>query len=246
MCENLKLLKVRRFKQKPGQCAIAASASIANFYDSKIDYDTAQYVATSITNGPIDFGLYSGEIGLLLNDLGFRKVSIISAEIDWLDFSWHDISNATMIQNLKKVNRRFKPPFNLEIKSVIRFLSRKKNKNKLIVDFKHVDYIRKAIDDGLPVILSYAWTKVFKFAKCNQSGDTDPFRGDPDEHAVVVCGYDDEGAYILDSHNELYKGPLKKYSSGRYKMLWTDLMAVALEVTIPEDFSAKRGKYELV
>ena len=243
----MKRLKLKRFLQEPSQCAIAACTSVANFYDPKIDYELVKITAEDIADGPVDSGLDTGEIGMLLNDLGFKNVKVVISKTEWFDYTWDKMKMTELIKNLKKVRRNLKCPNGLSVKSIIKFLSREGCNNRIVIDFRYGDYIRDAIDRGLPVILAYSWTTYFGFVKYNPSnGCPDPVNGDEEEHAVVICGYDKNGVDILDSHFQNYKYRLKKYQSGRYKMTWEDLMAVASEITIPEKFSPKLEKYELV
>ena len=85
----MKRIKVTHYKQDPAHCAVASSAVIANYYDSEIDYEYTKALATKkISRKIAEEGLDSAEICLLLNCLGFRKVTLISSDFDVWDYSW--------------------------------------------------------------------------------------------------------------------------------------------------------------
>jgi hypothetical protein len=120
--------------------------------------------------------------------------------------------------------------------------------NNVIIDRQFGNHIREAINNGLPVLVSFNWNLFFKFPKWNKYGEADPIRGDFEQHEVVIYGYDDDGVNIIDSHHEMYKGKLKKYRNGRYKMDWETLMTTmgSGDLIIPKEFSKERAYEQLV
>ena len=78
----------------------------------------------------------------------------------------------------------------------------------------------------------------FRFAKEKADGSLDPIKGDYEEHAVVIYGYNNRGVYICDSHHQFYKYRLKKYKKGFYCISWEQLMTVmgTGDVFLPEEF----------
>jgi len=92
------LLNVKRYKQKPAECAIAAAASLANYYDSSVEYSNLRQM---IPYSKRKDGIFSSQQGRLLNELGFSCVTIVTADLSLIDFSWRRFSKLTLIKNLK-------------------------------------------------------------------------------------------------------------------------------------------------
>lgn len=229
-------LKLQRFLQDAGLCSVAAASSIANFYDKAITYD---YVKSVIKTD--DSGMYTPDIAIMLNRLGFKSVRVVTANIDQVDFKWQNLSKNKMLQEIKKAARYHPDESSKEVaKSYAKFLSDKKNNNELIIDTHFGDHIREQLDQKKPILASFNWNLFFKYPKWNDYGAPDPIRGESEEHEVVIYGYDDSGVMILDSHHELYKGKLKKYANGRYKMDWETLMTVMGlgDLILPDNYSA--------
>ena len=220
-------LALKRFIQEPSCCAIAASASIANFYNAEIDF---QYAKKAVTRHRIaqriNGGLWSGQIGRLLNCLGFKKVTIISSDLDYLCYSWSRLSQANLIDKLAEVERKTDDTDTRRAaRHMVRFLAEEDYQNFLKIDRDFNKHIKKYIDEGKPVITSFNWTMFFKRPKYNEKDEIDPLRGDYTEHAVCCNGYTKNGAYIVDSHHEEYTYSLKKYRTGRYHVKWEELMS---------------------
>jgi hypothetical protein len=233
------LLKLQRFLQKPGECAIAAAASIANFYNKKVDYKLTRKIAK-----PDGEGMYTPEIGILLNKLGFEKVTIVSADIRLLDFKWATLSKEGLIKQLKIAGRYGSDSEDRYISRQYRnFLLDSKSDNELAIDLHFGNYIRKTLDSGIPLLANFNFNLFFTYPKCDDSGKNDPHKGDFSEHEVVIYGYDDNGVNILDSHHQLYKGRLARYRRGRYKMDWETLHTVMGfgDLIIPEKYSIERA-----
>ena len=96
-------LKITRFKQKPGHCAIASSATAANFHNPDIDYEQTQKIAKKKVAKNIDEGLDSGEIGSLLNHLGFNKVTVVTTNLHFLDYSWSKFKKSRLISKMRQM-----------------------------------------------------------------------------------------------------------------------------------------------
>lgn len=237
------LSKMKRYLQGPGGCAFGAVASVGNYLNRKIDYDFVCAVQE-----PDGEGLYTPDIGKLLNKIGFTEVTIISCDLDQLDFQWASLSKAKLIEQMKNVRRKHPDVGCREVaRSYVDFLADENNNNQLVIDTHFGNHIRKALDEGKPVLASFNWNLFFKYPKWNEYGEPDPIKGDFESHEIVIYGYDDKGVRILDSHHEMYKGKLKKYGSGRYKMDWETLMTVMGfgDLIIPSGYSDERAN-ELV
>ncbi len=232
-----KKIKVNRFLQDPNCCAIAAITTIANYYNKDIDYR----IAKSITRKKVlkDFkkeGLESGEMGLLLNYLGFNKVTIISSDVDFLDYSWRNFSKAKLIKKLREFCSVTRD--RVRARCIMNWLSEKSFDNNLIIDYNFGDYIRAEIDSGRPVLVTFNWTIFFRYYKVTKKMKDD-IKGDYEEHAVVLYSYNKKGVKICDSHNQFYKYKLKKYQDGFYFMSWENLMTTMNfgDVYISENYS---------
>ncbi|MFW6130208.1 MAG: C39 family peptidase [Atribacterota bacterium] len=222
----MKILPINVYEQFLAECSVAASSSIANFYNSNINYNDARKIALKISPSFSEEGLYSGDLGLLLNALGFNKVHIITTDVSIFDYSWRRYSK----ENMKKA-LRLKIKFlsdedsqtKLMLKSYIKFLFNKRS-NKIIIDYEFDKYIINEIDNERPVLLNFNWNVLFKQTKRSDMGEDD-IRGEYTDHSVVVCGYDANGVILVDSHKE--KRSLKniKYlKKGIYKVDWKHIM----------------------
>ncbi len=213
---------MRRFEQDPGCCAHGAVAAVANYANRKITYDTVCEI-----HPPDGEGLYTPDIAMLLNTVGFTRVNIISADLEQLDFKWAGLSKNKLIGELKEYRRKHPDACGREIaRQYITFLEKDGCDNSLVLDMHFGNYIREALSNGKPVLASFNWNLFFSMPKHNKFGENDPIKGDAEQHEVVIYGCDDKGVNILDSHHEMYKGKLKKYRSGRYRMDWETLMTV--------------------
>lgn len=235
------VLKLKRFRQRPGECATAAAACVANYYNNDIDYRSVR----SATD-PDGNGLYTPEIGILLNKLGFQKVTIVSADIRQLDFQWKKMKKETLIKKLKHSGRWTE--WKESSKAYAEFLSNENYDNNLIIDLHFGKYIRKALLAKKPVLASFNWNLFFKFPKWNDYGKRDAFKGSYEEHEVVITGYDTKGVYVLDSHHEMYRGKLAKFKSGKYKIDWETLHTVMGfgDLIIPDKYDENKISDELV
>lgn len=218
-----KLFGLHRFLQEPGDCAIAASASVANYYNGEINYDFARNIVQ-----PDGEGMYTPGIGHLLNDLGFTDVTIISADIQLLDFQWKELDQLHLLRELRKAKKKHSDRGIRKIaEEYVEFLSDPVCDNKVVIDRHFGKYVRKFVGQlGIPILASFNWNLFFEFPKWNDNNKVDPIRGNFEEHEVVIYGCDEKGVDILDSHHEMYEGRLAKYRTGRYRMDWETLMTV--------------------
>lgn len=241
--EKVLLPKLKRFLQDPSCCAWASVASVGNFFNRKIDYDFVCGVMEPDGNG-----LYTPSIAMLLNEIGFKEVTVVSADLDQLDFCWKGLTKNKLILELKRCRRSPRYEYREQVQQYIEFLEDKENRNNLVIDMHFGNHIREALDNGLPVLISFNWNLFFNYPKWNDNREVDPIKGEFEQHEVVVYGYDDKGVNILDSHHEMYKGKLRKFRSGRYKMDWETLMTVmgTGDLIIPGGYSIERANEQLV
>jgi len=237
----MRRLKMMHYYQDPAHCAVASCACVANYYDSKIDYEYTKKIAYSkISKKVIDEGLDSGEICLLLNKLGFNKVILVSSVFDVFDYEWEDYGKKKMLYNLEESMKKKKNKEERnETKSIYKWYKQKEYRNKIIIDYNFGKYIRKYLNKRKPVIITFNWTMLFKFPKEDEKGNTDIANGIPQEHAVVANGYDEKGVWIVDSHHKYYKYKRKKYRRGFYKISWENLMTTIGEgdVIFPDNYN---------
>lgn len=235
-------LNVERFLQEPGECAVAAAATVANYYNNDVGYDEAREICQ-----PDGDGMYTGDIARLLNRLGFKKVTVISADIHQLDFGWQSLSKERLIIEIKKASRSFRDHgYRNSARSYVKMLTDRTCDNSIIIDFHFGKYIRQFLKAGKPVLASFNWNLFFKFPKLDSQGRPDAIKGDYEEHEIVIVGYDDTGVEIVDSHHEMYTGKLSTYRSGRYRMDWETLHTVIGfgDVILPDEYDS--NIYELV
>ena len=239
----MRKLKVKRYKQDPSHCVIAACASIANFVNPEIDYEYTEYIARKYIWSNLYDGLESGQAGRLLNMLGFSKVTIITADLDCVDYSWNKLSKKSQAESMAKLleSASVDEGIKYTVNGLREFILESKYSNYLKIDYQFMPYIRKSIDNRMPVWVSFNWDMFFKTPKWNfQTDAPDEINGEYTYHAVVINGYSkSEGKVsIVDSHHAHYRGRLKKYSHGRYIMPWEELATVmgTGDVIIPEKY----------
>lgn len=248
----MKKINVQRFKQDPAHCAVAACSSCANYFNKEIDYEFTKSVAYKVNREISEVGMDDPEIGILLNSLGFRKVDIICSDLNYLDYSWSSMSKSNLIELFNKESRRKiwrDSGYNVRFKNLSKFLSAEGYSNNLIIDNNFKERIIKALNKGMPPVITFNWSAFFKFPKYNPWGEPDAIGGESEEHAVLANGYTEKGAYIVDSHHECYKYSLKKYRSGKYFIPWEKLMTIMGmpgTVIIGYDYRKELMKYELV
>ncbi len=237
----MRRLKVTHYLQDPAYCAVAACACISNYYNTETNYETTKKIAYSKISKEIsEEGLNSGEMCLLLNKLGFDKVTLVSSVFDVFDYEWKDYSRKKMLETIGDAAKKKKEELaKIDLKSIYKWYKQKSYNNKIIIDYNFGKYIRRHLNRKKPVIITFNWTMFFKFSKENEYGSLDPINGDYQEHAVVVNGYDDKGVWIVDSHHQYYKYKRKKYRRGFYKISWENLMTIIGEgdVILPDDYN---------
>jgi hypothetical protein len=228
-------LNINRYLQEPSHCAVASCATAANFYNNKINYDISKEIALSKVVKSTELGLDSGEICLLLNNLGFNKVTMVSSNLMFFDYTWAKFKKEKMLRQIEEAKIKYKGEYKDSLKSIYRWLKNKKFNNNLIISYQFGKYIREHIDSKKPVVLTFNWTMFFKYKKKNA------INGEAEEHAVVAYGYNKKGVYICDSHNQYYKYRLKKYRSGLYLINWENLMSIIAfgDVFLPDDYDPR-------
>ena len=220
-------LKVSRFQQEPSCCAVSACALMGNYWDVDIDYKYTKVTTLKYISKKVDEeGLDSGQMCRLLNRLGFRKVTLFTSDLRMVDFSWRHYKRKKIIEMMKELLKKKKDTdYNSDIRSVVKWLSDFNYNNQLVITYDFGRHIRESISKNRPVMLSFNWTKFFKYCKVND-GSLDPYNVEEEVHAVAAYGYDKRGVNICDSHHEYYKYKLKKYRKGFYKISWENLMTV--------------------
>ena len=215
------LLNVKRFRQKPSECAVAAMASLANFYDPEISYPRIRDLIPPSKR--ID-GLHSSQQGRLLNKLGFDSVTVVTADLNLIDFSWRKLSKKSLIARLKRFRAyygRARDKANKAyVHDMIRWLEDDRYDNRLVISSDFARLIKKELNKGRPVGAAIDWTSMFKFRKGLAGDKNGDIHGEADTHAIVIRGYDEQGVFVVDSHTRHYNGTLRKYKRGYYKLPW--------------------------
>lgn len=236
----MNILKLSIFEQEHSDCGVASASALANYYDSNIDYKKVQKIAFKLDSRIKNEGTSSGELGIILNKLNFRKVTIYSSNHDVVDFGWKKLSRKQIKSRLKELSiYGKKKEYREDAYWYYRFLSKRSYDNNLLVSSDFANIIRYNIDRHRPVIVDYNWCQMFDQPKLNKEGEPDCIRGDVDYHAVVVIGYDKEKVCILDSNNEKKKSDkIELISKGHYYIKWDHLMVAmgSSEVIVPDKY----------
>lgn len=187
----------------------------------------------------MDAGMDAGEIIYLLNEMGFKKVTMISADTDYLDFAWQLLEKKELLEQIGNAMKE-KHPCKTDLKDLHATLSREDVNNQLVIDYEFDKYMKTFLRQEKPLIFSFNWTVFFKQPKSGANGEADPIHGECEEHAVVACGCNKRSIHILDSHHQYYKGKLKRYKNGRYSMTWRQMMNVigAGDVYLPSNYDS--------
>ncbi|KKL97067.1 hypothetical protein LCGC14_1838200 [marine sediment metagenome] len=233
----MRKIKIQRFLQEPGHCAVAASATIANFYNSDINYKNTKKIAGKIVKKTKD-GMDSGEIGRLLNMIGFNKVSLVSSNLFIYDWTWARLKRKKFLEKIKESKNKGYIDYRTTACSVYKWLKNDDFDNKVILDYDFGKYIRNFIDRKKPILITFNWTLYFKYSKRSDKED-DPIKGDSEEHVAVIYGYNKYGAYVCDSHHQYYKYKRKKYRKGFYRINWENLMVIISlsDLFLAEDYN---------
>jgi hypothetical protein len=214
------LLSVKRFKQQPSECAIAAASSLANFFDSSVAYkEVRELVPKKIRKE----GLETSQEARLLNQLGFEAVTIVTADLNLVDFGWANYTKKSIIRRMKMLRAHYRRQKEKDlvayVNDMVDWLEDDRYDNNIVIDYEFKKHIKRQLARGVPVGAAINWTSLFKFSKGDrrQNGD---ISGEPEDHAIVLRGCDDKGVFVVDSHHECYKGKRAKYKSGYYKLPW--------------------------
>lgn len=235
----MKRIKVTHYLQDSANtCAIAACAVVSNFYNSDMDYEKVKDITYKKIDKKISKeGMDSAQICMLLNEIGFNKVTLVTSDFSIIDYEWRGYGKRKMKEVLEEtyMNKKDKEE-KVVSRNLYDWYSSKYN-NRLVIDYNFGRYIRARLNKKKPLILSFNWTMFFKFSKEGKKYE-DPINGNPQAHAVAVNGYDDNGVWIVDSHHQNYKYKRKKYKRGFYKISWENLMTCIGQgdVYLPSDY----------
>ncbi|KKM34279.1 hypothetical protein LCGC14_1565370 [marine sediment metagenome] len=223
------LLNVKRWKQRPSECSIAVCASIAAFYEKDIEYSEVRKLVPLRRRKT---GLWSSEQARLLNKLGYSKVTIITADLDYVDFGWASLDKEGLLKKLKRkrtyCGRAREKELKRFVNDVIRWLSDEDYDNQLKIDQDFTKWIKMYLDHGRPVGAGFNWNSLHKYSKKGPKAPEGDIKGESELHSVVIRGYDDNGVFIVDSHTKYYKGKWEKYRNGYYKVSWHRFLSTAL------------------
>jgi len=216
------LLKVPRFRQHPGECAIAAASTMAAFYDDSITYKCTRELLTPAQRKK---GLWTSQQARLLNQLGYGKVTIVTADLLLVDYSWVGLNKEELIEKLKKLRayygRKRDTDSKVWVSDFLVWLEDEFCDNHLVISQDFPYYIKRDLNNGRPVGASFNWTSMHKFTKSKEKKKSNgDIGGESEEHAVVIRGYDKCGVFIVDSHFQYYKGKRAKFRNGYYKVSW--------------------------
>ncbi len=236
----MKRLKMTHYLQDPCYCAVAACATVGNYYNPEIDYENTKKLADRKISKKInEEGLESSQMGMLLNQLGFYKVVYVTSVLDLVDHAWSRYGRKKMISTLEySASVKKDTADRANTRNAVKWLKNFDYDNKLVISYDFGKYIRQHLNRRKPVILTFNWTMFQKFSKAGENEILDPYNGSEEEHAVVANGYDAKGVWIVDSHHQYYKYKRKKYRKGFYKISWENLMTCMGQgdVFLPEEY----------
>lgn len=215
--KKTKRIPVTRYIQDPAHCAVAAISSVANFYDKSKDYEYVKQAAYEHDKRIKKEGMYTSDIGMVLNNLGFDGATVVSTDLDIFDYEWEKISKKNLVDKLSRRVKGLKNEYKEITQGFLDFLNYSP-KNKIVISYDFGKHIREYLDSHRPLILSYNWSMFHKWGGTIKSGE--------EYHAVVAHGYDSEHVFITDSHEKHYTYRLSKYRNGKYKIKWEHLMTV--------------------
>lgn len=225
--EDRVLLSIPRWRQRPSECAIAAVTSVANFFGKKVTYPEVRKLIDKEIRKE---GLYSSQQAVLLNQLGFANVTIVTADLNYFDFSWNHLTPQKMIEKIKKsiryYARRDKDKSDY-LRGILGWLQTENCNNQLKIDNDWPKYIRSHLNAGYPVLAGFNWTSTFRRRK--SGGVMADITGETEAHAVILRGYNEKNVFIVDSHHRNYRGKLEKYHNGYYKLPWSQYLVNAAE-----------------
>ncbi len=227
MTQKRVLLNVKRFRQEVDECAIAATSSLAHYYDPSVDYKD---VRKMLPRRETKDGLFTSQQARLLNNLGFSDVSIVTCDLDIVDFSWRRYSKRKMIERLKRLRSYCRRSSTIHgslsetVDDLVSWLETEGCNNRLIIDNNFPKYIRRSLDRGRPVGVSITVTSMFKLQKKWTMRKDSDIKGEREDHAIVLRGYDESGVFVVDSDYGYTLPRLKKYGRGYYKITWEKLL----------------------
>ena len=159
-----------------------------------------------------------------MNQLGFEAVTIVTADLNLIDFSWNRLSKNGVIRRMKKLRAHYGRAKDKDswdyVDDMIKWLEDEEFDNNLVIDYEFKKYIKKQLDRGVPVGAAVNWTSLFKFSKGDRRQKDFDIKGESEDHSIVVRGYDEKGIFVVDSHTEHYTGKRAKYKGGYYKLPW--------------------------
>ena len=226
------LLPVRRFEQKPGECALAAVACFANYFDPNVVYEDIRKMMPYKERKD---GLHTAQIVGLLNRLGFTKTTVVSSDIESFDFSWNKLDKRSMIRRLKMVASNYQKDKDTDNANqcwhMANRLADDECDNNLLIDYDFHYHAKMYLRLGTPVITSIEWTKLFRYKKSG-SGRRSDVSGHVECHSFVLRGYNDRDVFVADSHIQYYVDDLIKYRKGYYPVRWTDFCSCAVDLIL--------------
>lgn len=201
------LLGVKRYRQRTNECAIAACSSVANYYNKEINYkETRMMVPIYARQG----GLFTSQQAKLFNKLGFSKVTIVTSNLDLIDYSWSKFPKQKIIKKLEKLQTHYRKTQGIksdiykDVTGLLLWLKDDQNDNNIIIDCDFSKHIKRSLNYGRPVSASINATTMFGLKKWPFKRDSD-IKGQGLHHAIVIRGYDNKGVYVVDSEEGYYK-----------------------------------------
>ena len=229
------LLNIKRYKQRNNECSVCAASSIANYYDKAMTYKNVRRLVPLRMRKS---GLYTSQQARLLNELGFEWITMVTSDVDMVDYSWSDLTKKQIVAKLKKLRTYIRRSIGHMaphasycmvqksrkecVSDLIGWLESSEYDNNLIIDNDFSKYIKRSLGKGFPVVVSINATSMFKLKKGGKANSD--ITGEHEEHSVVIRGYDDKGVFIVDSDHQFLTGDLARYKSGFYKVSWVKLL----------------------
>lgn len=221
----MKILSLNIYKQKNEDCAVATVASVANYFNNNITYSQVCSLAEKTNKGCLANGMFSGDIGILLNNVGFNKIQICTSDIELYDFSWSLLEKKELCRKIKQAsikNKDYKQIYS----NVYNFLKFKKE-NSLIVDLDFKKHIIESIDKDKPVLVTIDLTILHKDSKVN-NGKIDTIMGSTERHEVIAVGYDEQYICIVNPHKDKRRNSMLKYiDKGIFMMKWEHFISIS-------------------
>ena len=219
---NRTLLKVKRYSQISQECGIAAVSSVANFYNQDVEYHDVRQIVDPNSRS---YGMYVPEQAILLNKLGYNKISIVTNDLEIFDYGWNRYSNKSVLGRLKKIRQHFYKYGDKDYSGLVgcymRWLSMEGCYNRIRTDHDFAKYIRRYLRNGRPVIVMLNWNAMYKCSKAKSNNVI----GYSSSHSVVIRGYDSQDVFIADSDGYRSK-------NGYYKLNWSKFLPMVYELIL--------------